>query len=278
METASCAANPPVEFGDLHHCRSLANKLQVIGSLTSGIAHDFNNLLNAILGFSELAHSKADPGTPQREYLDQVIQAAERAQLLVDQILQFGRGGTAGRAVVDVQAIVAEALGFLRLPPQPKILVESRLDCGGSAIPGDPTQVHQVVMNLCTNAVHAMPAGGVLSVRLERERVHRQRPLLRGTVCAGDYVRLEVRDVGTGIPAAVLDRIFDPFFTTKGIGRGTGLGLSLVASIVAELHGAIDVVTAHGQGTTFKVWLPRCADLEAAQPPSVHERAELVLQ
>src|SRR5262249_23701501 len=138
----------------------------------------------------------------------------------------------------------------------PNIRLERRLDADGAMIRGDATQLHQVVMNLCTNAMHAMPDGGPLRVASTTDRFDRERRMSHGTVPAGDYLRLAVSDAGTGIPPAVLDRIFDPFFTTKGVGRGTGLGLSLVHAIVTDLHGAIDVETAENRGSTFTVWLP----------------------
>ena len=247
-----------------------ASKLETIGSLAGGIVHDFNNILAAILGFGELAQAKVAPGTTERQYLDNVMTAAERAKRLVEQILTFSRSGVAGRVVVDVQAVVEETLELLRGSLPHEIRLEKRIDSAGAAVLGDPTQVHQIVMNLCTNAIHAMPSGGVLWVELERERLDCGRRLSHGALERGDYLRLQVTDLGTGIPAHVIDQIFDPFFTTKGIGRGTGLGLSLVRTIVSELDGVIDVMTAEGQGTTFTIWLPVGA--EAPQTRSTDER------
>jgi PAS domain S-box-containing protein len=241
-----------------------AQKLESMGTLAGGIAHDFNNILGAIIGYGELAQAKAAPGSAERHYLDNVMHAAGRAKQLVEQILTFSRSGLAERVAVDVRAVVAETLELLTASLPPAIKLVTTLDAGGAAIMGDPTQLHQVVMNLCTNAMQAMPDGGVLEVMLEAERLDAERRLSHGTLAAGDYLRLRVRDAGTGIPAAVVDRIFDPFFTTKGVGRGTGLGLSLVHAIVSDLDGAIDVTTAEGKGTTFTIWLPTRA--EASQP------------
>jgi CheY-like chemotaxis protein len=192
------------------------------------------------------------------------MHAAERAKRLVEQILTFSRSGLAERVAVDVQAVVAETLELFAASLPQAILLKRDLHGGGGAVVGDPTQLHQVVMNLCTNAMHAMPEGGVLAVALERERLAGQLRLSHGSLAAGDYLRLVVSDAGTGIPLALVDRIFDPFFTTKGVGRGTGLGLSLVHAIVSDLDGAIDVTTAEGRGTTFAIWLPIRAE---ASPP-----------
>jgi CheY-like chemotaxis protein len=150
------------------------------------------------------------------------------------------------------------------------VRLERRLDATGTAIVGDATQLHQVAMNLCTNALQAMENGGLLAVALDRVDVAQDRRLSHGTLTAGVYVRLCVSDTGSGIPAPVLDRMFDPFFTTKGVGKGTGLGLSLVHGIVADLGGSIDVSTAIGRGTTFTIWLPSAGEAPAAsvEPPT----------
>ncbi|HET9831820.1 MAG TPA: ATP-binding protein, partial [Vicinamibacterales bacterium] len=137
-----------------------------------------------------------------------------------------------------------------------RIQLEPKLDAGDAAVIADATQLHQVVMNLCTNAVQAMPAGGVLEVRLERIQVTARRSAFQGELAPGPYARLTVRDTGTGIEPKVLDRMFDPFFTTKGVGAGTGLGLSLVHGIVVDVDGAIDVASVLDEGTTFTIWLP----------------------
>jgi len=137
-----------------------------------------------------------------------------------------------------------------------RVQLTRHLDCGDAAVIGDATQLHQVLMNLCTNAVQAMPAGGALEVSLDCVDVRERRGLFQGEVLPGPYLRLRVRDSGSGIDSQVLERMFDPFFTTKGVGAGTGLGLSLVHGIVADMGGAIDVMTAVDEGTTFAIWLP----------------------
>src|SRR4029450_11944243 len=157
---------------------------------------------------------------------------------------------------VNVQSVIEETLELLAASLAPGVRLERHLDAGDAAIIGDATQLHQVAMNLCTNALQAMENGGVLMVTLDRAAVAQASTLSHGTLPRGAYVRLSVSDTGSGIPAQVLDRIFDPFFTTKGVGEGTGLGLALVHGIVADLGGAIDVSTLEGRGTTFAIWLP----------------------
>jgi len=233
-----------------------SQKMEAIGTLAGGIAHDFNNILGAILGYGELAHQHSAEGSPLRRYLDNVMHAAERAQMLIERILGFSRSGLGDRAPVNVQFVIEETLELLEPSLPAGIHLESRIDSGNSAVIGDATYLHQVAMNLCTNAVQAMEKGGTLRVILECVDVKESRALSRGLLHAGSYVRLTVSDTGVGISPAVLERMFDPFFTTKGVGRGTGLGLSLVHGIVSDLGGAIDVASKPGEGTTFEIWLP----------------------
>ena len=233
-----------------------SQKMEAIGTLAGGIAHDFNNILGAILGYGELAQQHAAAGSAMRRYLDNVMHAAGRAKTLVDRILGFSRSGLGERMPVNVQAVIEETLELLAAALPAGIRLEKTLAAGDAAVIGDATHLHQLAMNLFTNAVHAMQRGGVLSVALERIELSAQRSLSRGTIAPGTYVRLVVGDTGTGIAPTVLERMFDPFFTTKGVGAGTGLGLSLVHGIVSELGGAIDVATQAGEGTKFAIWLP----------------------
>ena len=241
-----------------------SQKMEAIGTLAGGIAHDFNNILGAILGYGELAHQHSAAGSALRRYLDNVMHAAGRAKTLVERILGFSRSGLGERVPVNVQSVIEETLELLAASLPAGIRLEKTLEAGDAAVIGDATHLHQVAMNLCTNALHAMEHGGVLSVVLERAELSEQRSLSRGTLSPGAYVRLVVSDTGTGIPPAVLERMFDPFFTTKGVGEGTGLGLSLVHGIVAELGGAIDVATRPEKGTKFEIWLPVAG--EAGRP------------
>ena len=233
-----------------------SQKMEAIGTLAGGIAHDFNNILGAILGYGELAQQHSAQGSTLRRYLDNVMHAAERAKALVDRILGFSRSGLGERVPVNVQSVIEETLELLEASHPAGIRVASRLEAGNAAVIGDATYLHQVAMNLCTNALHAMEHGGVLSVILECIKVSERRSLARGTLSPGPYVRLVVTDTGTGIPPAVFERMFDPFFTTKSVGEGTGLGLSLIHGIVTDLGGAIDVTTKAGAGSRFEIWLP----------------------
>jgi PAS domain S-box-containing protein len=249
-----------------------SQKMEAMGTLAGGIAHDFNNILGAILGYGELAQQHAAAGSAMRRYLDNVMHAAGRAKALVDRILGFSRSGLGERLPVNVQSVVEETLELLAASLPAGIRLERTLAAGDAAVIGDATRLHQVAMNLCTNALHAMERGGVLSVSLERVELGEKRSLSRGTLSPGAYVRLIVSDTGTGIPPAVLERMFDPFFTTKGVGEGTGLGLSVVHGIVSELGGAIDVATTAGNGTRFEIWLPLAGE---AGKPVVDAVAEL---
>src|ERR1700731_1375359 len=238
-----------------------AAKLEALGRLAGGIAHDFNNILGAILGYGELAQLNLAEGGAVGRQVDQMMLAGERGKGLVDRILAFSRSGMGERVPVHVASVVEETLEMLTASLPPDVRLERQLDAADTAVVGDATQLHQVAMNLCTNAVHAMGRRGVLRVVLDRVGVAERRLLSHGTLSSGPYVRLSVADTGTGIPPAVLERMFDPFFTTKRVGDGTGLGLSLVHGIVADLGGAIDVATQVGAGTTFTIWLPAAGQM-----------------
>jgi PAS domain S-box-containing protein len=233
-----------------------SQKMEAIGTLAGGIAHDFNNILGAILGYGELAHQQSAAGSPMRRYLDSVMHAAERAKMLIERILGFSRSGLGDRAPVNIQFVIEETLELLEASLPAGIRLESRIEAGNAAVIGDATYLHQVAMNLCTNAIQAMDGGGVLRVILECRQLSESRALSRGSLGPGPYVRLTVSDTGAGIAPAVMERMFDPFFTTKGVGEGTGLGLSVVHGIVSDLGGAIDVKSKQGEGTTFEIWLP----------------------
>jgi signal transduction histidine kinase/CheY-like chemotaxis protein len=237
-----------------------SQKMEAMGTLAGGIAHDFNNILGAILGYGELAQKAAPQGGVVRRYLDNVMHAGGRAKALVERILAFSRSGVGERGPINVQAVIEETLELFAASLPPGVRLARRLDAGNAAVVGDATQLHQVAMNLCTNALQAMENGGVLEVVLDRADVAQSRRLSHGDLGPGTYVRLCVSDTGGGISPNVLDRMFDPFFTTKNVGEGTGLGLSLVHGIVADLGGAIDVHTAVGQGTTFTIWLPTAGE------------------
>jgi len=238
----------------------LSQRLEAMGALAGGIAHDFNNILGAILGYCEMALRDASRGSRLRRDLDSIMTAGERGRALVDRVLAFSRSGLGERIAVHVEKVAREALDLLEAKLPEGIRVEAQLRAGRAAIFGDPTQVHQVLMNLGTNAVQAMPAGGTLSVSLDAVRFEAGRAATVGDIAPGECIVLAVADTGTGIAREVIDRIFDPFFTTKEVGTGTGLGLSLVHSIVTGLGGAIDVASTPGAGSEFTVYLPRSGD------------------
>jgi PAS domain S-box-containing protein len=233
-----------------------SQKLEAMGTLAGGIAHDFNNILAAILGYGEMVQHDCADGTAQRRHIDAAMSAALRAKSLVERILAFSRSGTGERVPVNVQSVVDEALIAIAASLPQGVQLERDLTAGDAAILGDPTQIHQVVMNLCANAAQAMRSNGTLGVCLQTTHLADALCMSTAQLRPGPYIKLAVRDTGTGITPQVLERIFDPFFTTKGVGVGTGLGLSLVHGIVADLGGAIDVESRVGAGSTFTVYLP----------------------
>ncbi|HEX6704196.1 MAG TPA: PAS domain-containing protein [Albitalea sp.] len=250
-----------------------AQKLEAIGTLAGGIAHDFNNILAAILGYGEMAQKGAAEGTALRRHIDAAQAAGLRAKSLVERILAFSRSGVGERVPVHVQSVVGEALDLVQASLPQGVTLERSLEAGDAALLGDPTQIHQVVMNLCANAVQAMKSSGTMVVRVGTEVLQAPRTVSTSCLPAGDYLRLVVRDTGMGIAPQVLERIFDPFFTTKEVGVGTGLGLSLVHGIVTDLGGGIEVESRMGEGSAFTVWLPWQRSLVAAT--SVEEPLQL---
>jgi nitrogen-specific signal transduction histidine kinase len=244
-----------------------AEKMEAVGRLAGGIAHDFNNILGGILGYAELLAENAPPGSPLKRYADNVLTGASRASGLVDQILSYSRSQRGKRISVDLGTIVAEALELVRGSLSPEIALAADLSRPLYVV-GDETQLHQVTMNLCTNAVHAMAEGGSLRVSLEPVDVAAERALAHTSLRAGAYARLTVEDTGSGMDVATLERVFEPFFTTKEIGKGTGLGLSLVYGIVTDSGGAIDVTSAPGRGSRFAIYLPRVDTPAAIEDPA----------
>jgi PAS domain S-box-containing protein len=232
-----------------------AQKMEAIGSLAGGIAHDFNNILAAIIGFTQVAMDGANEQA--RADLAEVLRAGERARDLVQQILTFSRRIEQARRPLQLRPLIGEALKLLRASLPPSIRIEPDLANEDLKVLADPSQIHQVLMNLCTNAFHAMQdSGGTLRIGLqpvkEPEPIWRRHPGLEGTrLCL-----LEVSDTGEGMDAGTLARVFDPFFTTKDVDRGTGLGLSVVHGIVGGHGGRIEAESEVGKGATFRIFLP----------------------
>jgi signal transduction histidine kinase len=247
--------------------RSRASKLESLGALAGGVAHDFNNVLAAIVGYGEMAQDAALQGSAQARHLDRVMQAALRGKALVERILAFSRGGARTSTVFELEPVVQEVLSLLAASLRPGVVLERDLKAKGAQLRGDPTQVFEAVMNLCTNAMQAMPEGGMLSVRVERLRVAVPRVLSHSSLAAGSYLALTVADQGIGITPEVMDRLFEPFFTTRSAQSGTGLGLAVVHGVVAEFGGAIDVQSTPGRGACFTLYLPECTDAAEVRPP-----------
>ena len=237
-----------------------AQKMEAIGTLAGGIAHDFNNILSIIIGYTEMARMKLPEESPVRENLQRVLDAGSRATGLVRQILTFSRQTEQEKRPVQFAVFVKEALKLMRplLPTTIEIKEEISITTERTIVLMDPTEIHQVLMNLCTNAAHAMgEKGGILSVRVTELVADTSLVSRNLDLELGAYVCLSVRDTGHGMDAAVQERIFDPYFTTKELGVGTGLGLPVVRGIVKAHHGALTVYSEPGKGTTFNVFLPR---------------------
>ena len=248
-----------------------AQKMEAIGTLAGGIAHDFNNILYAIIGFTELAKDEAGSSGRLRRYLSQTLKAGERAKFLVNQILTFSRQSEVEKRPLLIGPIVKEVCKFLRASLPTTIDIRWKLGDPLSPVLADPTQIHQVLMNLCTNAGHAMRGtGGKLTVSLEEVELDVASVGAHRDTIPGLYQQLTVADTGQGIDRAVLDRIFDPYFTTKEKGEGTGLGLAVVHGIVKAHRGIITVESKPGEGSVFRVFLPVVQE-EMHSEPEPHE-------
>jgi signal transduction histidine kinase/ActR/RegA family two-component response regulator len=258
-----------------------AEKMEAVGRLAGGIAHDFNNILGGILGYAEMLVETGAEGTPARRYAQNVLTAATRAASLVEQILSYSRSQRGKRVPVELDRIVAETLELVRGSLGGGVRLETRLPEAPLFVVGDPTQLHQIMMNLCTNALHAIGERGTLRVSVETADIEGDRVFQHTTLHAGRYARLMVEDSGCGMDGTTLARLFEPFFTTKEVGKGTGLGLSLVYGIVTDSAGAIDVTSAPGRGSCFAIYLPRVdsptAAADDAQAPMVRGNGERVL-
>jgi signal transduction histidine kinase len=234
-----------------------ARRMQMIGSLASGIAHNFNNIIGAILGYSEMAEPQLTRGTKPAQHIDEIRRAAERGRDLVDNILTFGRRADWRARPVQVRSLIEESAALLRasLPPEVELVLEAVP--ADLAVSGEPAQLQQVILNLCTNAAQAMDGTGCVRVAAKREQVTSVVVMNHGELSPGRYVCLSVSDNGRGIDERVARRMFEPFFTTRV--AGTGLGLATVREIVRDHDGAINVQSEAGCGSRFEVWLPAVA-------------------
>ncbi|HLZ20042.1 MAG TPA: ATP-binding protein, partial [Smithellaceae bacterium] len=237
-----------------------------------GIAHDFNNILSAVFGYAEMVLLHLPDKEKSTHDVYELLKAAKRARELVTQIMTFSRQAEQHRRSIQPRHIVKEALKLLRasLPATIEIRDDIKSD---ASIMADPTQIHQIVMNLCTNAGYAMKdQGGILEVRLEDEDINQEFALRHRGITPGRHLVLTVSDTGAGIPPAIVDRIFDPFFTTKPQGKGTGLGLSVVHGIVKSMAGMITVSSQAGKGTTFSLYIPASREEIPDAEPSDSEK------
>jgi two-component system, cell cycle sensor histidine kinase and response regulator CckA len=243
-----------------------SQKMQAIGQLAGGVAHDFNNLLTAMIGFCDLLLLRSPPSDPSFADIMQIKQNANRAANLVRQLLAFSRQQTLQPRILNITDILYELRHLIERLIGEHIDLEVAHGRDLGLVKVDQGQFEQVIINLAVNARDAMPRGGTLTIRTAN--VHQERQLRRGheSMPAGDYVLVEIRDTGVGIPKENLARIFDPFFSTKQVGSGTGLGLSTVYGIVKQTGGFVFVSSAPGQGAVFQIYLPGCEPTDAAQP------------
>jgi nitrogen-specific signal transduction histidine kinase/ActR/RegA family two-component response regulator len=233
-----------------------AQKMEAIGTLAGGIAHDFNNILFPISGHAEILRQDIPEDSPLRESVDQIFSGAIRAADLVKQILTFSRQKPSELILLKLHHIVKEALKLLRSTIPTTIEIKQNINSTCGAVKADPTQIHQIIMNLVTNAYHSMEmTGGVLNISLT-EIEFKESDRIDNAVGLKEYVCLIVKDTGSGMSKEIVEKIFDPFFTTKEMGKGTGLGLSVVHGIVKSLGGFIDVNSEVGVGSEFKVYFP----------------------
>jgi len=235
-----------------------AQKMEALGTLAGGIAHDFNNVLAAILGYIELARFDVDETSPARKSIDQIYKASQRARNLVGHILSFSRQSMHEKRPVFMQQIISESLELLRASLPSTIEIKQSMTSKMFPIEADGTQIHQILMNLCTNASHAMPDGGTLSIVLDVVTFNELEAHGFVDLEPGAYMKLWVKDTGSGMDPEVKKRIFDPYFTTKGKGQGTGMGLSVVHGILKAHGGAVHVASEVGEGSSFYLYFPIC--------------------
>ena len=250
-----------------------AHKMESIGTLAGGIAHDFNNMLGIIVGNTELAMDDVPEWNPARNNLNEIRTASLRARDVVKQILAFSRISLQEMKPVRISPIITDSLKLLQASIPTTIEIHQNISSEPDTIRGDPKQIHQVLINLCTNAAHAMrEKGGLLEVSLKNIEIDEGSAVHHHDLSPGKYVRLTVSDTGHGIEPKILERIFDPYFTTKGVGEGSGMGLSVVHGIVKSHSGDISVSSEPGKGTTFQVFFPY---IESKPGPGIEITVEI---
>jgi signal transduction histidine kinase/CheY-like chemotaxis protein len=244
------------------------DRLATVGQLAAGIAHDFNNILTPIILFTDLTSSRLPREGKDWTNLQEVLRSARRAKDLILQILSFSQPTSQPRDAIHIQPIIQEVTTMLRGILPANIDLRQHIDPTVGQVYADTIKIHQILMNLCVNAYHAMrPQGGSLTITLDQLSVDAGFIARYTELKAGNYVRITVTDTGHGIDRATMQRIFDPFFTTKAVGEGTGMGLSVVHGIVKSYEGAVTVDSGVGKGTTFRIYLPHAAAATARSEP-----------
>ena len=243
-----------------------AQKMEAVGRLAGGVAHDFNNLLTVINSYSQMLIDERDANDPDREPLGEILQAGQRAATLTRQLLAFSRKQILQPRVVNLNAVLHELLRLLRRLIGEDVDVVLVPDPALGLTRIDPMQFEQAIINLAVNARDAMPTGGRLTIETSNEELDAQHAERLPEVRPGRYVLVSVRDTGHGMDAVTRERVFDPFFTTKEVGKGTGLGLAMVYGFVKQSDGHVEIATAVGQGSTFRLYLPRTFDAAVAEP------------
>jgi DNA-binding response OmpR family regulator len=252
-----------------------SQKMEAIGTLAGGIAHDFNNVLSIILGNTELAMADMPADHAVHHNLERILTASLRAREMIQQLLSFSRKEECGSKALHLNRVIAESLKLMRASLPTNILIERDICKDVCTTIADATQIHQIMLNLCTNAAHAMePNGGVLTIRLEPVRLDDADAAESVGLPSGNYARLVVADTGHGIDEAILDRIFDPYFTTKETGKGTGMGLSVVHGIIKSNGGAIRAFSHPGRFTEFHLYLP-VVDMVVEAEPAIFDQEHL---
>lgn len=247
-------------------------KMEAVGTLAGGIAHDFNNILCSMMGYITLVKDQLPEESQNRKDLALAMQAGEKAEALISQIFTFSRQGEQVLGPLQFGTFLKEALKMLRSALPTTIDIRSQINVTNRTILADPTQIHQIIMNLCSNAGDAMESkGGILEVILDEVEITPQFSNLHD-IKQGFYMKMAVKDTGCGIPQDIQDQIFDPFFTTKPVGKGTGLGLSAVHGIIKNHKGAITVKSREGVGTTFEIFFPIADNIEEVHEAPIPEK------
>ena len=246
--------------------------MEAIGTLAGGIAHDFNNILGAIIGYAEMIDEDLPAASAVSDAIKQVLKAGHRAKDLVKQILAFSRQADVEKFSLKPAPMIDESIKMLRASLPASIKMQQDIDPEAGPIFANPIHIQQIVMNLCTNAFHAMEkTGGILFISLRMADVNPDEVADQMHVEPGKYVQLSIRDTGSGIAPEIQDKIFDPYFTTKEIGKGTGMGLAMVHGIVAGCNGFISLENRFGEGTVFHVFLPIFAETAVSESVDVVE-------